>query len=138
MIANSDHDSIFGTTICGVPSPLVPHQHPYPTRYHGPWFGTISQSSTYKLRPYANPVDAGPGMSGCPCSDGVGFFAAVGDESSISSRIAIGALIGSALGFGFATIQEKTGMRRWKTAALYGGVAVAFDMLLNREVYFGK
>jgi hypothetical protein len=31
-----EHQSIFGDTVHGVPSPLVPHTHPYPTRFHGP------------------------------------------------------------------------------------------------------
>lgn len=31
-----EHQSIFGDTYHGVPSPNIPHCHPYPTRYHGP------------------------------------------------------------------------------------------------------
>lgn len=32
----ADQNSIFGPTYEGVPSPLVGHTHPYPTRFHGP------------------------------------------------------------------------------------------------------
>jgi hypothetical protein len=31
-----EHQSIFGDTWHGVPSPTIPHTHPYPTRFHGP------------------------------------------------------------------------------------------------------
>lgn len=33
---HADHMSIFGDTYEGVASPLVPHTHPWPTRFHGP------------------------------------------------------------------------------------------------------
>lgn len=33
---HADHMSIFGDTYEGVVSPLVPHTHPWPTRFHGP------------------------------------------------------------------------------------------------------
>jgi len=45
--------SIFGYTYGGVPNPLVPHKHPYPTRYHGPNYTVPDARSTYRERPYA-------------------------------------------------------------------------------------
>jgi hypothetical protein len=49
-----DQMSIFGRTYGGVPSPLVPHRHPYPTRYHGyvssvPRFGQTYKRSSYLM-----------------------------------------------------------------------------------------
>ena len=35
-----EHQSIFQDTYHGVPSPTIPHTHPYPTRYHGPMYTT--------------------------------------------------------------------------------------------------
>ncbi len=56
-------NAVFGPTEAGVPSPLVPHTHPYPTRYHGlvnnyPRFGLPYQQATYARVPYA-------GLGGC-------------------------------------------------------------------------
>lgn len=47
------YDSIFGNTYNGVPNPMVPHQHPYPTRYHGPVFRYPTPGWTYEIAPYA-------------------------------------------------------------------------------------
>lgn len=48
-----EQGSIFGYTYQGVPNPLVPHKHPYPTRYHGPNYTVPDARSTYRERPYA-------------------------------------------------------------------------------------
>lgn len=77
---NPDHESIFGDTYQGVPNPVVPHVHPYPTRYHGPVFMTPQATFSYRDRPYTVPVPprsmgASPDGLGacCPgCADGSG------------------------------------------------------------------
>lgn len=47
-------DSIFGDTYGGVPNPMVPHRHPWPTRYHGPVYTVPGVAKTsYRQRPYA-------------------------------------------------------------------------------------
>lgn len=56
-----EHQSIFGDTHHGVPSPLVPHRHPYPTRYHGPIWTTPWFSLPYRQNPYARVPYAGLG-----------------------------------------------------------------------------
>lgn len=57
-------DSIFGDTYNGVPNPLVPHVHPYPTRYHGPIFTVPgSAHTTYRERPYAKQPYLGLGAA---------------------------------------------------------------------------
>lgn len=49
---------IFGDTSQGVPNPLSPHVHPYPTRYHGPifnqpMFGRPYVDNGYMVPPYS-------------------------------------------------------------------------------------
>lgn len=48
-----DRYSIFGDTYKGVPNPMVPHKHPYPTRYHGPVFEYPTPGWGYNMSPYA-------------------------------------------------------------------------------------
>jgi hypothetical protein len=54
-----DEDGIFGDTYHGVPNPLVPHRHPYPTRYHGTMLWAPRFMLPYVERPYARPPFAG-------------------------------------------------------------------------------
>lgn len=61
MPALPERDSIYGNTYNGVPNPLVPHQHPYPTRFHGPVFNYPQPGYRYAARPYARaPFNGGP------------------------------------------------------------------------------
>lgn len=56
-------DSIFGDTYNGVPNPMVPHVHPWPTRYHGPIFTNPGVAKpTYRERDYAKPPFMGMGQ----------------------------------------------------------------------------
>lgn len=48
-----EKDSIFGVTYGGVPNPMIPYQHPYPTRYHGPVFNYPMPGWRYERSPYA-------------------------------------------------------------------------------------
>lgn len=52
---------IFGDTSEGVPNPLVPHVHPYPTRYHGPIFNQPMFTRPFAPNPYATAPYAGVG-----------------------------------------------------------------------------
>jgi len=53
MAPRPERDSIYGNTYGGVPNPMIPHQHPYPTRYHGPVFDYPQPGYRYATRPYA-------------------------------------------------------------------------------------
>lgn len=48
-----ERDGIFGDTYNGVPNPMIPYQHPYPTRYHGPVFNYPTPGWRYDVAPYA-------------------------------------------------------------------------------------
>lgn len=66
-----DRYSIFGDTYRGVPNPMVPHKHPYPTRFHGPVFKYPMPGWSYNVSPYARaPFDGfGLGATGdCPAN----------------------------------------------------------------------
>lgn len=61
-------DSIFGDTHGGVPNPMVPHRHPWPTRYHGPIYTVPGVAKpSYRQRPYARaPYLGTEGLGGSP------------------------------------------------------------------------
>jgi hypothetical protein len=67
----SGNESIFGDTENGVPSPLVPHVHPYPTRYHGPIFNQPMFSQQLAINPYALAPYAGLDAAPFPLPEGV-------------------------------------------------------------------
>lgn len=46
------HDSVFGDTYHGVPNPMVPHLHPWPTRYFGPNFTMPQATMPFVARPW--------------------------------------------------------------------------------------
>jgi hypothetical protein len=70
---------VFGPTQQGVPSPLVPHEHPYPTRYHGPIWNMPRFSRKFAWTPMAVPPYAGMGAAdGEPSILGAVFGAAAG------------------------------------------------------------
>lgn len=66
MNRHPQHLSIFGDTYHGVPNPVVPHKHPYPTRYHGPMWRQPQATFSYRQRPLA--VAPFAGLGGCPCA----------------------------------------------------------------------
>lgn len=51
-LTHPTHDSIFGDTYHGVPNPLIPHYHPWPTRFHGPNFNYVQGSLPWRSRPW--------------------------------------------------------------------------------------
>lgn len=124
-----DHDSIFGDTVHGVPNPLVPHRHPYPTRYHGTILREPRFGLPYVERPYAVPPFAGVG-------------AAMGEDSSRPPLFS--SLTGSTLGdaaigaaFGYLIAPDASSRGLWTgvggvgtmlagTIGLLGTAALAF------------
>jgi hypothetical protein len=127
------HDSIFGDTYHGVPNPLVPHLHPYPTRFHGPILDVPMATFPYVETPYARvPFAGAPAEAagaccisceeGGPCDGGA--LGAAGDRppllSSLTGYTAADALVGAAVGYMIAPNQSE----RLKWTAV-GGVATA-------------
>ena len=59
----ADHQSIFSDTVHGVPSPTIPHEHPYPTRFHGPIYHYPRFFRPYREQSYVVPPEyTGPGL----------------------------------------------------------------------------
>lgn len=90
MAVRPERGSIFGDTYGGVPNPMVPHKHPYPTRYHGPVFNYPTPSYGYELSPYARAPFAGPGF----------------DEAT--KKLLMWGAIGTALGMGLMYLILRT------------------------------
>jgi hypothetical protein len=58
-----DTQSIFSETLYGVPSPTIPHTHPYPTRFHGPIYHYPRFFLPYQEQSYQVPPEwVGPGL----------------------------------------------------------------------------
>lgn len=80
-----EHQSIFTNTYNGVPNPQIPHEHPYPTRFHGPVYGVPRFGLPYRHQSWQAPSGL-PGLSptgGCiGCS---GFGAEITGSVSIDS-----------------------------------------------------
>ena len=62
-----DRYSIFGDTYKGVPNPMIPHKHPYPTRYHGPVYDYPTPGWGYNVSAYARAPFDGVGFGGDDC-----------------------------------------------------------------------
>jgi hypothetical protein len=63
LVIPQDHQSIFGDTVHGVPSPTIPHEHPYPTRFHGPIYHYPRFYLPYREQSYVVPPEyTGPGL----------------------------------------------------------------------------
>lgn len=105
-------DSIFGDTYGGVPNPMVPHRHPWPTRYHGPIYTVPGVAKpTYCQRPYAKAPYLGIGAA--PFSEALG--------SNLSGSPWIDALLGAGLGFVAAPEgQSQAGWVVGSAVAAYG------------------
>lgn len=52
-------NTIFGDTRNGVPSPTIPHVHPWPTRYHGPVNTVPVFGRPYRSQPYQDEKQSG-------------------------------------------------------------------------------
>lgn len=110
-----ERDSIFGDTYGGVPNPLVPHVHPWPTRYHGPNYTTPGVNQiTYRQRPYAKQPFVGLGQDKPPFSQ------------YVSGSALLDTVAGAALGLAVAPNEEQRPF--W---ILFGGVAAYAAGLLG-------
>lgn len=101
-----EHQSIFSDTERGIPSPTVPHEHPYPTRYHGPVWTTPRFFLPYREASYQVPSGLpNPNFPTAPC-DGCQGNAASGlgaDQPALfgtaTGSTALDALLGAAIGY---------------------------------------
>lgn len=113
MRYQQDKTSIFGDTYDGVPSPTIPHTHPYPTRFHGPIYTTPRFMMPYREQSWQSPGDY------------VGPVAGLGSDSSrpalfgsATGNVLFDTLLGAALGYTMARKQDEQLL--WAGA---GGVA---------------
>lgn len=90
MPPNVEKDSIFGNTYNGVPNPMIPYEHPYPTRYHGPVFVYPMPAYKYEVSPYARSPFNGDdgGILGSRVIQGVLLVAGVGLLVGIAAFLA--------------------------------------------------
>lgn len=106
-------DSIFGDTYGGVPNPMVPHRHPWPTRYHGPIYTVPGVAKpSYRQRPYAR-------------APYVGFGAAAGSpfDPLTGSRV-IDAVGGAAIGY--LVSPKPSDAVLWGVVGAFAGYAAGF------------
>ena len=88
-----ERGSIFGDTWQGVPSPIVLHEHPYPTRFHGPIWNYPYASLPYRENPYAQPPYAG--LDGClSCSPASGYAEAGGGLGQVNQASTVASAVG--------------------------------------------
>jgi hypothetical protein len=91
MRMQAGENDIFGNVAQGVPSPYVPHIHPYPTRYHGPIFTQPQFGRPYRANPSAVAPYAGVG-------DESGESAAPNPLSKLAGMVGVG-IVGAAVCF---------------------------------------
>ena len=92
----SDKSTIFGNTYNGVPNPVVPHVHEYPTRFHGSVWKTPDASRfTYKKSPYM--VNLRRGVSGMGAADFVSSLTGSPTGGSSVLDFLVGGLVGYAV-----------------------------------------
>lgn len=91
---SAQQKTIFGDVAHGVPSPLREHEHPWPTRFHGPIY-----SYPYFTKPYQEELYAGAPFAGAPA---MGNPSALGGCSACQPKVGAGLgsinLTGSATG----------------------------------------
>lgn len=126
-----EHQSIFGDTTRGVPSPLVPHKHPYPTRFHGPVNTTPRFMLPYRQQSWTVPRQY--------------TVQAMGAVEPLTGGMVTDALVGGLLGY-LAAPQAATrsaGNRRFLwgiggglAGLLGGGVGLGFvaGMLIHKKL----
>lgn len=110
MVVPIDHQGIFGDTYGGVPNPRIPHEHPYPTRFHGPIYSYPRFYQPYRQQSFMVPGGY-VGTSGL----GADTPALLG---SATGSVLLDAVIGA--GIGFAMAERKQDRLLWA-----GGGAVA-------------
>lgn len=102
-----ERDSIYGDTYNGVPNPMVPHVHPYPTRFHGAKLEYPQPGFQYVARPYASRPFNGLGTEP--------FF---GRGTTLTPFPFLDVIIGAGLGFLAAPKKEAAVVH-----AAFGGMA---------------
>lgn len=130
-LTHPTHDSVFGDTYHGVPNPVVPHRHPYPTRYHGAIFSDPQFFLPYRDRPYAQAPFARIAAPLAPWEkrDLRGFDDKLTPGQSVQVRMAmVGAITGA-----FAGVLAGGPRRRVRGAAI-GATASAAAMLIYGAV----
>lgn len=100
-------DSIYGDTHRGVPNPMVPHRHPYPTRYHGAVLDYPQPAHDYVRSPYAKAP-----------YDGLGADPFFGRGTSFTGYQFLDVAIGAYLGWIAATKEDAAPVH-----AIVGGLA---------------
>lgn len=130
MIVPPDHQSIFGDTYHGVPSPTIPHEHPYPTRFHGPIYSYPRFFKPYRKSSWAVPTGyigvASPGTKPASVS---GLGEGLGDVSlcsSLTGYALIDAVLGGVAGY-FAADKDSERLM-W---AVGGAAATTFTKTLG-------
>ena len=103
-----ERDSIYGNPYGGVPNPLVPVEHGYPTRFHGPIWTQPMPSYEYQPRPYTRMPFLGV--------EGLGGMA-----PSITGNTAADAVIGTLVGYLGAPSREQA-----LVYAIAGALAAGF------------
>lgn len=120
-VTHPDRDSIFGNTYDGVPNPMIPFQHAYPTRYHGQILAMPQSIPEYRSNPLyrASLGEAPPPL-----------------VRSVTGYMFLDAAIGGAIGYMLAPKQDQrlmwTGIGAVGTAlagtlGLVGTTALAFS-----------
>lgn len=100
MVVPADHQSIFSDTYHGVPSPAIPHTHPYPTRFHGPIYSYPRFYHTYRKGSWNVPTGyvgaASPKLAVSGLGDTPALF------GSATGSTLIDALVGAGIGYAMA------------------------------------
>lgn len=114
-------DSIFGDTYRGVPNPMVPHVHPYPTRFHGPIY---TVPGTAKPTYYATPYAKAPYM---------GFGAETTCAPMFRHVLPGGGLLDAAAGaaIGYVVAPTKAGRAAWTIVGAVAGYAAGLVGLVG-------
>jgi hypothetical protein len=104
---SAQQKTIFGDVAHGVPSPLREHEHPWPTRFHGPIYSYPFFTEPYQEGLYAGSPFAGPPALGacgaCQPKVGAGLGAINLTGSATGNTlldIGVGAGVGLLVGFG--------------------------------------
>lgn len=113
-IPTPEHQSIFTDTYHGVPSPTIPHTHPYPTRFHGPIYTTPRFGLPYREGSWQAPIQSPllvphPTTSCATCQPGAasGFGATPALMGSATGNNILDAVIGAAIGYVVANKQSE-------------------------------
>ena len=102
-MSRASYPTIFGPVADGVPSPLIQHEHPYPTRYHGPiwdypYFSNPYRENPTALMPYAGLPAAFGACGACSPKAGGESFGAINVTGSPSGSWIWDGVLGGLVG----------------------------------------